>query len=216
MADPDEPPEGVDGVRLDAFELTERARDAYGPDGRPAHPHTARWPIFPFVTETLLVRTLEDPVLPEPPRRDETADDCGTCAKADGDFVWTNERWLVDMPAEPMSLPGATLHPRRHLDFPHLTEDMGAELGVLVVRLQRALGGIEGVGNVHVYKWGDGGAHLHVFVVARPRGMMQLRGMFLTTWLHVLPPLPADAWRAIRSSVASSLAAGGAAHAGCG
>ncbi len=60
---------------------------------------------------------------------------------------------------------------------------------------------------MHVNKWGDGGAHLHVLVIGRPQGMMQLRGMFLTTWLHVLPPLPLELWKAIRSRVAMALAA---------
>lgn len=101
------------------------------------------------------------------------------------------------------------LHPRAHLDFGDLTDEMGAEMGVLLVRIQRCLAGIEGVARVHVYKWGDGGSHLHVLVVARPRGMMQLRGMFLSTWMHILPPLPADLWQAIRLHVVASLAAGG-------
>jgi hypothetical protein len=82
---------------------------------------------------------------------------------------------------------------------------MGAELGVLLVRAERALSAIAGVGRVHVYKWGDGGAHLHVFVVARPLGMRQLRGMYLSTWMHALPPLPADQWQAVRNHVARVL-----------
>ena len=79
-------------------------------------------------------------------------------------------------------------------------------MGVLLVRMERALAGIGGVGRVHVYKWGDGGAHLHVLVVARPRGMMQLRGMFLSTWMDVLPPLPVEEWAALRSHLAARLA----------
>lgn len=187
----------MNGVRLDAFEITARARAAYEPGGRPALPHTATWPIFPFEIDELQVRRLEDPVVPEPPRRDEAADDCATCARPDGRFVWTDERWRVAMSEEPMSLPAVTLHPRAHVDFDGLTDDAGAEMGVLLVRVQRALATIEGVGRVHVNKWGDGGAHLHVFVVARPLGMMQLRGMFLTTWMHVLAPLPGELWTAI-------------------
>lgn len=191
--------------RLDAFEMTARARDAYGTEGRPALPRTAHWPIFPFDTGKLQVRAVEDPVLPEPPRRDETADVCGTCAKPDADFVWTHERWLVGMSEEALSLPAVVLHPRAHLDFHELTDPLAAEMGVLLVRIQRALASVQGVGRVHVNKWGDGGAHLHVLVVARPEGMMQLRGMFLTTWMHVLPPLPSELWKAIRSHVATVL-----------
>lgn len=192
--------------RLDASEITERVRRAHGADGRPPLPHTSGWPIFPFELDGLRTRPLDDPVLPEPPRRDEIAAECATCARPDDDFVWTDERWRVAMPAEPASLPGVVLHSRDHLDFADLTEELGGELGVLLVRAERALGSIAGVGRVHVYKWGDGGAHLHVFVVARPEGMMQLRGMFLTTWMFVLPPLPAELWQAVRAQVASALA----------
>lgn len=201
-------------ARLDPFEITARARGSHGDDGSLALPRTAHWPIFPFVTEGLRVRPLEDPVLSEPPRRDVTAEECGTCRRSDENFVWSDERWLVSMSPEPESLPGAVLHPRAHLDFPDLTEELGGELGVLLVRIQRALAGIEGVGSVHVYKWGDGGAHLHVFVVARPRGMMQLRGMFLTTWMHILPPLPQAVWAALRSHVAATLSSSGTATTG--
>ncbi|HET7488785.1 MAG TPA: hypothetical protein VFJ85_12725 [Acidimicrobiales bacterium] len=120
--------------------------------------------------------------------------------------MWAGDRWRVSMSDEPQSLPSVTIHPREHLDLPDLTEEHGAELGVLLVRAQRALGAVDGVGSVHVYKWGDGGVHLHVFVVARPRGMLQLKGMFLTTWMFALPPLPPARWAAIRAHVAAHLA----------
>lgn len=197
-------------VRLDPFDITARARSAYGPDARLPLPHTAHWPIFPFETEKLQVRRLQDPALPEPPRRDETSDDCSTCQSGDDDFLWSHERWRVGMPEEPLSLPAVVLHSRHHLDFDALTDQLAAEMGVLLVRIQRALARIEGVGRVHVYKWGDGGAHLHIFVVARPVGMMQLRGMFLSTWLHTLPPLSPELWRAIRTHVSTALGAAGA------
>lgn len=194
-------------VRLDAADITRRARDAYGPDGRPALPPQAGWPIFPFETDGLRVTPVEDVVLPEPPRSGERAEDCWTCKEAEDAFVWTDARWRVSMPPTPASVPTVVLHTREHLDFHELTDDLGAELGVLLVRAQRALGSIAGVGRVHVYKWGDGGAHLHVILVARPEGMIQLKGMFLPVWMYVLPPLPAEEWEAIRSHVSASLAA---------
>jgi len=200
-----------DGVapRLHALVLTGRAREAAGPDGRPALPRVAGWPIFPFETEGLRVRTLEDPVLPEPPRRDEDAATCTVCARPDDAFVWCGDRWRISLSPAPGSLPTLVLHPRDHVDFADLTEQQGAEMGVLLVRMERALASIGGVGRVHVYKWGDGGAHLHVLVVARPGGMMQLRGMFLSTWMDVLPPLPAEEWAALRSHLAARLAEAG-------
>lgn len=199
-------PDGVD-LRLDAFELTQRARDASGTDGVLALPHTAHWPIFPFDVSGLHVRALEDPVLPEPPRRGENAEECSSCESPDPRFVWTNERWRVGMSQEPLALPGVMLHPRQHLDLGDLTEQMAAEMGVLLVRIQNTLAEIEGVARVHIYKWGDGGAHLHVLVVGRPLGMMQLRGMFLTTWMHALPPLPLQLWAGMRLHVGEALRA---------
>jgi len=191
--------------RIDAAEITERARAAYGADGRLALPKVARWPIFPFEVDELRVRPLEDPVVPEPPRHGEAADDCSTCASPDSEFVWTDARWRVSMPAAPESVPCLTIHPRPHLDLGDLTEEDGAELGRLLVRAQRALATVEGVGRVHVYKWGDGAAHLHVVLVARPRGMLQLKGLFLSTWMFTLPPLPEEEWRALRDHVARAL-----------
>ena len=192
-------------LRLDPVELTARARSAYGPDGRLALPVTAQWPIFPFETEDLRMRHLEDPVLPEPPRRDETADSCKTCQGGENEFIWSDARWRVSMSEDPLALPAVVLHSRAHLDFDALNDDLAAEMGVRLIRIERALGAIQGVARVHVYKWGDGGAHLHIFVVARPLGMMQLRGMYLTAWLYALPPLSPGLWAAIRTHVSASL-----------
>ncbi len=192
--------------RLDAHDLTRRARTAYGSDGRLALPKQTGWPIFPFETDGLRMRAVEDPVLPEPPRNGEDGPEgCWTCTEGGTDPLWSDDRWLVIMSERPGSLPAVTLHTRAHLDFHELTDGLGAELGVLMVRVQRALASIEGVGRVHVYKWGDGGAHLHIFLVARPAGMIQLKGMFSATWMYALPPLPAEQWQAMRDHLAASL-----------
>ena len=195
------------GPRLDAFDITLRARETYGADGRLALPKQTGWPIFPFETEGLRMQELRDPEIPEPPRNGEDGPEgCWTCAEGRGDLVWEDERWMVSMSPEPQSVPGVTLHPRAHLDFHELTDEQGSELGVLMVRAQRALGSIDGVGRVHVYKWGDGGAHLHILLVARPAGMIQLKGMYLSTWMFALPPLPAAEWAAMRRHVTAALA----------
>jgi diadenosine tetraphosphate (Ap4A) HIT family hydrolase len=196
------------GPRLDAVDLTRRAREAAGPDGRLALPKQTGWPIFPFEPAGLRMQEVRDPVLPEPPRNGEDGPEgCWTCTDGRGDLLWEDDRWMVSMSPEPQSVPGVTLHPRAHMDFHDLSDDQGAELGVLLVRAQRALASIAGVGRVHVYKWGDGGAHLHVFVVARPAGMIQLKGMYLSTWMFALPPLPAEVWDAMRRHVAGRLTA---------
>ncbi len=192
---------------MDAFDITRRAREAAGPDGRLALPKQVGWPIFPFETDGLRMQELRDPVLPEPPRNgDDGPEGCWTCSSGDSEWVWSDERWLVGMASSSQSVPGLTLHTRAHLDFHELTDELGAELGVLLVRGQRALGSIAGTGRVHIYKWGDGSAHLHIFLVARPAGMIQLKGMYLSTWMFALPALPADEWEAMRRHVAGALA----------
>ena len=74
------------------------------------------------------MRHIEDPVLPETPRRDETARDCSTCQSGDDRFVWNDERWRVSMSNDPLSLPAVALHSRGHLDFDVLTDQLAAEM----------------------------------------------------------------------------------------
>ncbi len=62
---------------------------------------------------------------------------------------------------------------------------------------------------MHVNKWGDGAAHLHVFFQARPEGFLQLRGSNLSLWEDLLPKLPADVLAANVRAVAERLAEGG-------
>ena len=40
---------------------------------------------------------------------------------------------------------------------------------------------------VHLYRWGDGGAHFHVWFLPRPLGMVEAHGMMLPLWEDVLP-----------------------------
>lgn len=47
-----------------------------------------------------------------------------------------------------------------------------------------------GVARVHLYRWGDGGAHFHVWFLPRPLGMLEARGMMLPVWEDVLPNVP--------------------------
>jgi hypothetical protein len=44
---------------------------------------------------------------------------------------------------------------------------------------------------VHVYRYGDGGAHLHVWFVPRPLGMLEARREMLMLWENRLPPASA-------------------------
>lgn len=199
---------------LDAAAITARARAAYGSDGRLPTPDMGGWDIFPY-EEPLVVKRLADPQLPEPDRFGAEPATCATCAKPDEEFVWAGQRWRLGDGGQAASLPVFWLHPRPHLDLPELSDAMAREMGLLTVALTRRLTAAPGVGRVHVNKWGDGGAHLHLFVVARPAGMLQLRGSPLPDWLDALPAMPGAEWAAWRRYVAAGLiaAAGGTAYA---
>jgi hypothetical protein len=105
--------------------------------------------------------------------------------------VWGNDRWTLSTPFTPLGLPfSAILEPREHLDLAHLDDGMAAELGRLVVRVTRAVEALDAVARVHVNRWGDGGAHLHVWLLGRPAGLLQLRGSCLPIWDDMLPRTP--------------------------
>jgi hypothetical protein len=87
------------------------------------------------------------------------------------------------------------LESRSHLDLGDLPNLLAAELGVMTVRLERAIRSLDGVARVHVNRWGDGSAHLHFWFLARPYGRLQLRGTFLALWDDILPPIDESVWR---------------------
>lgn len=191
-----------------------RALAAADSEGRLPVPAQAMWEIFPFEPDSLRVKPLEPPVLPEPPRSGEDAADCRRCANPDEGVIWSDERWLLAGFGEPLGLPfGAILSPRAHLDLGDLDEAHAAEMGVLVVRIERAVRALGQIGRVHVNKWGDGGAHLHLFVLGRPAGLLQLRGSNLALWEDILPRQPRETAEADYRAVAAELARhGGRAH----
>jgi hypothetical protein len=183
-------------------------------DGRLPTPPQSEWDIFPFELESLRTRPLQPPVVPEPPRGGEGGDGCRRCADPDRNAVWSDERWVLTRFPEPLGLPfGAALMPKAHLDLGDLDERHAAELGVLTVRIDRAVRALGGIGRVHVNKWGDGGAHLHLVFLARPEGLLQLRGSNLALWEEMLPRIPEDVAAADLRAVALALAeTGGRSH----
>lgn len=189
-------------------DYTERVRAAADDQGRLSLPAQAMWDIFPFEPASLVVRPLDPPVLPEPPRGGEGDRPCARCADPDGDVVWRDDRWLLAPLSIPQRLPfAAMLMPREHLDLGDLDDQMAADLGLLTVLLDRAVRSLPDVARTHVNKWGDGGAHLHVVFLARPAGMLQLRGSNLPLWEDMLPPVPAAEAADAMRHVAQRLAA---------
>ena len=79
----------------------------------------------------------------------------------------------------------------------------------MIQRVARAVGSLEDVGRVHVNRWGDGSEHFHVWFLARPKGMWQLRGALLAAWDDLLPKVPQDEWDENRRRVAAALAGEG-------
>ncbi|WP_438862175.1 hypothetical protein [Paractinoplanes aksuensis] len=153
------------------------------------------------------VKPLAAPVDVEPPRSGEDAADCVACNTPDEAYIWISERWRVRAMDRPTGLPMVLiLECRSHLDIGDLPNLLAAELGVMTVRLERAIRSLDGVARVHVNRWGDGSAHLHMWFLARPQGRLQLRGTFLTLWDDILPAIPEQQWRENLALVAAWLA----------
>jgi len=185
-----------------------RALAAKSAGGRLPLPDMTDWDIFPF-EGPMQVRALEAVTLPEPAREGEGAEGgCSACSRADDEFLWTSEHWrLKDI--EPAGLPATVLlMPRDHFDLADLPVERAEELGPLMLRVERAMLGLGGIGRVHINRWGDGGAHLHWWFLARPAGLAQLMGSFSSAWLDVLPPRPHEEWNATMAEIARAMTAG--------
>jgi diadenosine tetraphosphate (Ap4A) HIT family hydrolase len=169
-------------------------------------PAFTTWDTFPFEGD-MKVKALDPPADVEPPRKGEEIADCKACQAADDAYIWVNERWRVRSMDRPTGLPMILiLEPRSHLDLGDLPNLLAAELGVMTVRVERAMRSLDGVARVHVNRWGDGAAHLHVWLMARPHGQLQLRGSFLPMWDDILPPVAEPQWRENLALVAAWLA----------
>ncbi|GAA4258524.1 hypothetical protein [Dactylosporangium darangshiense] len=172
------------------------------------------WEIFPF-TGDLHVKPLEEPVLPEPARDGEDGpESCSTCRDPMRNVVWSDEHWRLRHLGGPSAVPMTLLlWPAGHYDSSDLPPERAAELFPLAQRIERAMTALGGVARVHMMKVGDGAAHLHLWFMARPAGLGQLRGSCLALWDDILPKQDEAQWRAALAEVAAALAAdGGTAH----
>jgi len=176
------------------------------PPDSPALPEFTNWPTFPF-EGSLRLKGIDDPVAEEPLRQGEDPESCLACLAPDDAYIWVSDRWRVRALDRPTGLPMVLiLESRSHLDLGDLPNLLAAELGVMTVRLERAVRSLDGVARVHVNRWGDGSAHLHLWFLARPYGMLQLRGTFLSLWDDILPAIPEQRWRENLALVAAWLA----------
>lgn len=188
--------------------LYARITEAAGPDGRLPLTSGATWDVFPWEVEDgrLVTKVLAAPLEAEEPRWGEGGKPCGTCA-GDGSErrIWQNDAWTVTA-LERSGLLMLMLESREHLDYTDLDDEQAADLGRVSVRLTRIMSNLDHVGRVHVMRIGDGGAHLHLWHVARPERFGQLLGSLVVEWGDVLPAIPEEIWRADLAHVAKRLA----------
>jgi hypothetical protein len=187
-------------------DFLDRARAAADSSGRPSVGSMASWEVFPFEREGLVPRPLTEYEVPEPDRT-KPAEACGTCkALAREDLVLhIGERLAVIRPGG-FNLPYlANVVSREHETLDDLDGDGHAEMGRLIGCTYDALRALDGIGNVHINKWENGGGHLSVTLLARPLGVLQLRGSNLTVWADMLPPTPADEIEARTAQVRAAL-----------
>ena len=180
-------------------ELWERAHGAL------RTPPLEEWDSWPFVGD-VTPKELAPPVAEEKPRHGVGGAECEICAHGIEGALWHDERWKLRPLDEPSGLPFvALLETRAHLDFTELDEQHAADLGPLLLRIERAVAGIPGVGRVHIGRWGEGAEHCHIWFMARPARMEQLRSSFAAVWDDVLPPTPQAVWDANAEHVRRTL-----------
>ncbi len=146
-------------------------------------------------------------VIPEPPRRGEPGGEpCGICGGATTSAVWSDEHWTLHPPVGG-SLRGAVwLASKEHADsFCDLSEATAASFAGVVGRVERAILSLGGTARVHLYRLGDGGAHFHVWLIPRPLGMLEARGMMLPLWEDVLPNVSDEELRETAEQIAAAM-----------
>src|SRR3954454_3985285 len=190
-----------------------RVRAATGPEGRlpVAVEEMPGWDIFPFEIGSLQIKPLQPLADAEPPRSGEDPTQC-FCTRAPDPAVvarevWSNERWVLHLDTRSRLPIGLNLGPREHCDLPTVPDHLAAEMGTLIVAVSAAVEALPSVGRVQLAKYGDGGAHLHLFFFGRPARMLQLRGSPLLDWEENLPPVPLEVHRANAEAVAEHLLA---------
>ena len=173
-------------------------------------PDFVNWPIFPFVGE-FRVRELQPLRSADAPRDgEEGGAPCGSCGAPDRDYVWVDDHWRVSAPLLPSGAPVQVfLETREHVDMDGLDPIRASELGQMIVRLDRAIQAVDGIGRVHVSRWGDGGSHFHMWFYGRRVGDVQMLGFCSAMWAMVLPPTPTEEWNHNLAVLAAKLAEDG-------
>ena len=166
--------------------------------------------IFPFVGD-FQVRPYKAHHAADRPRSGEPGGEPCACTRlTDDDYNWVDDNWRVRPPSQRSAVPMQLfLETREHLDMDELSPELAGEMGQMIVRLDRGMQAIGGIGRVHVNRWGDGGSHFHMWFYARPLGSSQMLGFCLPMWAMILPPTDDDTWQRNLSIVAAELAKDG-------
>ncbi len=168
------------------------------------------WDIYPYEIDSLRLKPLQPLSDEEPARSGEDPADCSSCRRAadparEAELAWSNERWQLGLDTE-AGLPVAlVLRPREHCDLPTVPNHLVAEMGRLIVEISAGVEALPSVGRVQLAKYGDGGAHLHLFFLGRPARALQFRGSPLIDWAENLPPVTLEVHRANAEAVGGRL-----------
>ena len=155
--------------------------------------------------------TTRDPApltIPEPPRRGEAGGEpCFPCSEnSRRSAIWADDLWSLHNPGATALAGSVWLTSRAHFDsYADMPDEYAATLGAVAGRVERAIRGLGDVGRVHVYRWGEGGAHFHLWFVPRPLGRMDMAGPFLPVWEDVMTPLEKDDIEAVGEKIAAAL-----------
>jgi diadenosine tetraphosphate (Ap4A) HIT family hydrolase len=192
-----------------AEEVYQRIVASTGDGGRLPMPASGGWDIFPWdvVDGALAPKVIQAPG--EEPLRygEDPAKPCPECTGIDaGRIVWEDEHWVLTHPGKPTGLPLVLmLHTREHEDFGQLDDELASQYGRISNRLVRIIENLPNIGRVHSSRWGDGGAHFHVWFFARTKGLMPVLGSPASEWNDIIPAGAEDVWRADLRTVASKL-----------
>ncbi len=167
------------------------------------------WDIYPYELDALRVKPLRPLAEAEPERRGEEVEDCW-CSSPDDQMpraglAWSNERWRLVVPAETRTPATLWLEPLSHCDLTTVPAALAAEMGRLIVEVAAAVEDLPSVGRCQVLRFGDGGAHLHLLFLGRPRRILQFRGSPLLDWEENLPAVPVEVQRANAAHVGGRL-----------
>ncbi len=189
-----------------AEEVYARVVAAVGEDGRLPMPPVHEWDMFPWEGE-MRPKMVQPPLEAEQPRGGEADKPCWCAQGEPRNMIWRDERWFVRSFDKPGGLPLIlVLAPFEHIDFADMDDEQAAEHGQISNWLHRIMAHMPNIGRVHVCKWGDGSAHMHVWFIARTARLPHIVGSMAVEWNEMLPPVPEDVWRADLEYVARHLA----------